>query len=540
MLLSKGKQASALELMERQVMNEQTAFANKFADDIEAVISCHDRVIFRGHLFQGNNAHLNAYVDYLGLRRKDFIPLMEQFTHQLVEHAKQLAEQAGAPYEPPRAKYAKEKFVDAIDRQRQHPQGLLAVLCAMENCRAIKLQYAEGKPRLKFSRRLQRVLYFYFNDPDFDRIYLRIETWFPFTVQVYVNGHNWLAQQMVRRRMGFVQDDNAFIQVDQPVKVQKLANQFVNIDWVARLDKWIAPLMPVLKHQYLRTKRYYWTIEQCEYSTDLIFRSQERLAALFPLLLRHALTCFSAKDILTFLGRRYHERFDGEVITSYKDRRHPGARIKHAMKANWIKMYDKLSKMIRIETVINQPSEFRILRHGTKKGEKVLDWFPMAKRATNLWRYTEIASKANAHYLDALATIDDITKALQTMENVCKPAGQGRKRRRALKPIHADDQALFRAVMQGEHIAYGFRNKHIAFQMYPLPTNDPKLRKKRSSAVTRRLQMLRVHGLIRKAPRATKYHITQKGFLVMGSAISLRDHFIPNMIERLRCLANAS
>ena len=32
------------------------------------------------------------------------------------------------------------------------------------------------------------------------------------------------------------------------------------------------------------------------------------------------------------------------------------------MKNNWLKMYDKLGQILRIETVINQPGEFKVFR----------------------------------------------------------------------------------------------------------------------------------------------------------------------------------
>jgi hypothetical protein len=77
------------------------------------------------------------------------------------------------------------------------------VLCCLESCRAVKLRSGEGKPRLAFTRRPQRVLYYYFLDPEFGRVQVRIETWFPFTIQIYVNGHDWLAQQLAKKRAGF-------------------------------------------------------------------------------------------------------------------------------------------------------------------------------------------------------------------------------------------------------------------------------------------------------------------------------------------------
>src|SRR4051794_30938375 len=78
----------------------------------------------------------------------------------------------------------------------------------------------------------------------------------------------------------------------------------------------------------------------------------------YPRLLEQACLHCSAQDILTFLGRRLHPRFDGEVLTDCKKDRLPGARVKHRLKNNWLKRYDKFGQALRIETVINDPREF--------------------------------------------------------------------------------------------------------------------------------------------------------------------------------------
>ena len=68
-----------------------------------------------------------------------------------------------------------------------------------------------------------------------------------------------------------------------------------------------------------------------------------------------------------------------------------------------MKMYDKHGCVLRVETTINRPYEFKVRRRGIRKGKSVIDWFPMAKGVANLYRYAEISRAANRRYLDALA-----------------------------------------------------------------------------------------------------------------------------------------
>ena len=73
-------------------------FLEKFQILIVAVLSCFDRVIFKGYLPFGNEAHLNNSVDYqLKMRRMDFLPWLEELSQSLVDHAQQMAHQQGRP-----------------------------------------------------------------------------------------------------------------------------------------------------------------------------------------------------------------------------------------------------------------------------------------------------------------------------------------------------------------------------------------------------------------------------------------------------------
>ena len=117
---------------------------------------------------------------------------------------------------------------------------------------------------------------------------------------------------------------------------------------------------------------------------------------------------FSADDILGFLGRRLHPRFDGEVLTDVKTKRQPGARVKHRVKGNWLKMYDKFGLVLRIETVINRPRDFSVYRtRRHRDGTTSLGYFPMNKDVGSLVHYQEQALACNRRYLDALAVVDD-------------------------------------------------------------------------------------------------------------------------------------
>ena len=123
---------------------------------------------------------------------------------------------------------------------------------------------------------------------------------------------------------------------------------------------WPAGSIPCFK-DWLAGQSYYWVIDQAEFSTDVLFADKRGLASLRRALYEHAVHCFGAEQVMTFLGRKYCGTFQGEVRTHWRQRE-PGAAVKHWVKSNAIKMYDKAGRVLRIETVINDPKEFFVHR----------------------------------------------------------------------------------------------------------------------------------------------------------------------------------
>ena len=500
-------------------------FRDKFAPKISSVLSCFDRVIFKGYLPFGDDGHLNAYVDgILKMKRKDFLPWLEKHSQALVEHAQGLAHQQGRPYEYRPGQFSKEKFIHELIRRDRLDMGLVAVLCVQETCRTVKLRYGKDRPRLEFARRPQRVLYFYWLDANFGLMYVRLETWFPYTIQVYVNGHDWLAQQMTQWGLGFTQHDNGFLALDNPQRAQGLADRFAELPWVKQLTQWARKVNPLLRRgSWLSDLSYYWVTEQAEYSTDVLFASRSQLAELYPRLLDHAAVNFSARDILTFLGRKLHGNFQGEVLTDLKKKRCPGARVKHRVKDNWLKMYDKFGQILRVETVINQPREFKVRRRRTRNGRRQTVWCPMNKGVANLPNYQKVARAANQRYLDALSQVADPTASYQAVAHVAEAKTHAGRRYAGFNPARRDDVRLFQGVLAGEHLLRGFRNADLRTLLYG-ETRDKSDGQRQARRLTRLLQRLHVRGLLAKIPHTRRWRVTDHGQHVLSTLVRLHYH----------------
>ena len=158
-------------------MKTLSRFVAKFTDLIDGVLSCFDRVIFKGYLPITNGPALEGFVDHvLKIRRIDFMAFAEELSETLVDLAKRLAQEAGTEYHYLQGAHRKDKLVDKLLRQRPISEGLICVLCCMECCPNFKLARTKDRPRLLNARRRQRVLYFYFLDPQLGLIHVRLTT----------------------------------------------------------------------------------------------------------------------------------------------------------------------------------------------------------------------------------------------------------------------------------------------------------------------------------------------------------------------------
>lgn len=493
-------------------------FVEKHSAKISGTIACFDRIIFKGYLPISWAESMERFIGAQGLLLKDFKQFVTKHSERVKAHGREMAKTAGRPYLTVNGSVRKEDKARAIAERDGIAEGLVCVLAAVEACQSFKLAYGPQRPHLVSARRKCLCLYFYFIDPELGLMHVRMPTWFPFTAQVYLNGHEWLARKMDRHGIKYRKLENAFLWIEDPKRAQLFSNRFGQRRWPRILQDLAQRFNPLFK-DLLAPMDYYWVIEQAEFATDLMFMDRTTLKPLYQQLLRHATLCFSAEDVLIFLGRKLHGRFEGEVLNEYK-KRWPGARVKHRMKENGIKMYDKHGSVLRIETVINRPYEFKVRRRGRRQGREVTGWFPMAKGVANMYRYAEVSRAANGRYLNALAPVDDPAQSQQLIHKLGRAVCKNGRSYRGFNPLAKLDRHLFAAILRGEHSIIGFRNRDIRRHLFAPPKDCPTLRRQ-SSKVSRLLKLLHVHKLIAKIPRSRRWRVTSMGHAIISTVLSL-------------------
>jgi len=411
-------------------------------------------------------------------------------------------------------------------------EGLVAVFGVVEGAQSFRVASGKGRPRLANTARKCKCLYFYYLDTEFGLIHVRVQSWLPYPVQVCLNGHEWLRLQLDKEDIGYEMVENSFARIDDWDRARELAGQFLQLDWPGLLSGWAVRVNPLLGTE-LSGMGYYWVADQFEYATDIAFTDRKSLAPLYRKLLHHAMLQFGAQDVMGFLGKKLDGRFKGELVSDLKDRWY-GRRIKHRAKRNWIKMYDKQGLVLRVETVINHPYDFKVRRKGKKNGETVTGWFPLNKGVGYLYRFAEVAHAANRRYLEALAVVEDPRKADEQIREATRRRKHKGRGYRAVNPAAGRDRALFRAVLKGAGVIQGFTNRQLVAILY-----GPNKRSKRKQATlrgrtSRDLKWLHVHGLIRKVRDSRRWMVTKKGHAVMTTL--LRCHEIHYHEEYMRSI----
>jgi hypothetical protein len=517
------------------------AFLNTFAGLVLGILNGFDRLIFRGHFLklsyrQGMEIFLCAnHVLY-----KDFKKHSTAQTERLIQASCAEAKQLERPIEYlTSSKESKEERALALAAKHHIQEGLICVFKCVEPCTTFSLHRNRQTKMLEIRPQAGKCsfLYRYAFHPVFGFMSARVQTWYPFHVQICLNGREWLARQMDQVGLKYERRDNKFVWVEDFARAQQLLDQQLQVNWpelLTGLLKQVHPSHPELLGRM--PMDYYWSVFQNEWASDIVFRSAADLERLYPQWLRHAITSYTSTDVYRFLGRPLNPdgeiwpRFKGEIKSSLK-RRQEGVRVKHWVNHNSIKMYD-CDRVLRIETTINDPSDFRVFRPKQGGADEEKAWRPMRKGVADLHRRAEVSQAANERYAAATAVIKDKTPLSTLAEPLCRratapgkqaPEKASPRKVRALNPLATEDAALLAAVLDPKFTVNGLRNRDLVALLYDKPATTDKERRRRSGRITRQIRMLRGHGVLHKVPKTHRYLVSETGRKTTTALLAARS-----------------
>lgn len=502
-------------------------FLQRHAGGVVGVLSGFDRVLFRGTLRSLSYvAGMEAFLCSQRVLYKNFSGFAQQLSEQVKAQAEAIARQHGRPlHYLQSAPRSKEELARQIMERDGISEGLVCVLTCVEPCFSYSMHRDREHKLLKVVGGPRKCLhiYFYFVDREFGLMHVRLQSWLPFPIQVCLNGREYLARQLDKAKIGYEKRDNCFTRIDDLARAQQILNTLTRRNWVRYLHVLARRVNPLLlPASGLSLRDYYWTWRQGEYATDILFKDAAGLKEIYPRLVRHAMHSFGCQDLLRFLGRRVGSRFPGEVTTVHRQR-FEGVCVKHWVEENSIKMYDKQGSVLRIETTINNPRRFKSYRWARRQGKRCKAWLPMRKAITDLPRLVEICQAANQRYVEALADVEAALPVHKVLDPVSGRIVRKGRPYRGLRPVTAEEAALFACLLNGRFRVQGFRNEDVRKVLAPRVTTDPAQRRAASGRATRYLRLFRAHGIIRKVPKTHCYQVTRRGTQIMATAIRLRE-----------------
>ena len=315
-------------------MNE---FIAKHQDKVAGTLSGFDRLIFRGHL--RSIGHPQGMMNYLWTNQvllKNFGDHVEKVTERLKEASLAEARACGRPMEYLNSSHIdKETIARNIMTQDKVRSGLVCVLSCLEPCWKFEIHRNRLTKKLELQLRPGKCLFLYHYQihPVFGFLNARIQTWFPFSIQICLNGREWLARQMQAAGLDYLQQDNCFPWVADWSKAQRLLDRQLKTKWPKLLNGIARQLNPI--HAQIFPKHpvsYYWFTYQHEWALDVVFPQAADLRRFYPRWVNHAMTTFSSPDVMRFLGKhttvsgQLHQNFSGEIVSDFK-RRAEGVRI---------------------------------------------------------------------------------------------------------------------------------------------------------------------------------------------------------------------
>ncbi len=520
------------------------SFLQQHQSDIRGVLSGWDRIRFRGTLRRIANCQgMSTLMAYLGVRMKEFKAFVSDVSANVRAHIEQVATAADRPLLYLTSwKMSKEEQARQIAARDGVQTGLICILSCVEQCQTFDLRSDKAKGRLVLEPALRRCQHYYVYElhERFGFLHTRVQSWFPLNQWVCLNGREFLARQLDAAGIGDTRAANCFPAVDDVVAAQAFLRQQVDLDWRAELNALVMSTLPRAVGRFAEyPMEYYWSADETEWATDVLFTDAAKLTTLYPRLIRHGLTALSCPEIMRYLGKRVNAdgsvplHFTGEVLTDLRPanrlgatrRSHEAVRLKHRVNRNWLKMYDKADSVLRVETVINDPRDMKVYR--TKEGADPADptvrpeWLRLRKGVADLARRAEISDRANSRYLEALGAVATDVPFGQVAAEVCHRVRWKGRSARGLNPLAAEDAMLLEAVSRGEFTLNGFRNRDLRALLFP-DTCDPTLTKRQGGQVTRRIRLLRAHGLVRKVSGTHRYQLTTKGRLTISALLAAR------------------
>lgn len=531
-------------------------FLHKLGKRVMGVLSGFDRLMFRGTLRcvidpRGLNGHLYG----AGVPMTDFKRYAQRVTQQLKEESLKPAQQTGCEIKYLHSSQGSKKDIALQIAQRDGIRdGRICVLSCVEPCQTFRVKRDRQTKKIGLEKHPAKCLhlYHYFDHPQYGLMHVRLQTWFPFTIQVCMNGREWLIKQLQQAGIGYQRRDNCVCRVEDVDAAQGLLDAQLRSSWTGLLGDLRRVVHPAHEAIFAacpaHARDYYWSAAETEWASDLLFRDPGEVLPLCERMAAYTLRVHGVADVMRFLGRTVRKdgmprpNFAGEIFSDgllFEQ----GLRIKHRVNANAVKLYNRPG-VLRLETTIHCPEEFKVWRTKENDPEGPMQWLKMRRGVADLHRRAQVSQASNERFAAALGSVldEDAVPLKELVASLCsRVVRPGRKKAdgsrtrsrsfRALNPLNPDDIRLLTLVSKSEFVLSGLRNADVRRELYGEDPADAKERRRRSSSVSRKLAMLRAHGILKKVSKSHHYRVTEKGRQALTALLAAANATISELTK---------
>ncbi len=493
-------------------------FVQRFSDIIKGTVSGFDRIVFKGsfrHLMFAKG--VSAFLFSKGVLNKNYKDWMMTQSQTLIHSAQELArEKTGEPIRPFRTDERKEETAHRAQIQREIKEGLIGVWSAIESCYSYKARYDEqaGFPQIGSYATKCKHLYFYFDHPVYGFMSVRLQTWFPYSIQIALNGREWLRRSLDRKGVDYIVHGNKFLYLsDYGLAQQELSRQ-VETQFQAVLDPFVQLVFPDKNEILGPLARYYWSLWQSEWATDYVFESPRHLQPLTDHLLHQAWISGHSERVLRYMGKpvspngQPHPLANPELMSRLSEW-HDGKRIRHWLNQNSVKVYNE-QNVLRVETTLNNPGDFRVWRHTENAAGAPKKRMPMRKGIADIPQRAQVSAEINRRVSEQLASTEEPTPIKDQLISLTRPVQKHGRKARALD-LFGKDRELLLALADPAFALNGITNKNLQHRLEDSSWAHGKSGKALSGRISRHLRILRAHGVLRKMPNQNRYILTVKG-----------------------------
>lgn len=497
-----------------------TTLLQKLGSAVKGVLTGFDRIVFKGSILPlMHEQGVTKFLRYKGILNKEYKDWMLGGTKEIVSaaeaYAKDCTDDSITPIRS--SKLRKDEIARARQEERGIESGLIGIWSATEGCSTYKARFSSGHgfPQIRREWSKCKHLYFYFDHADYGFLNVRLQTWFPYHIQIAMNGREWLRRSLEKEGIGFQRHQNKFLDLDDFEQAQILLNQQLDSEWLNILDGFLPIVFPSMGHFIGENLSHYWTLWQSEWATDYIFTSRVAMQPIANQLVMQAFLTGTTSRVLRYFDKPLTKegcpyRNMADAVESRLLDMNDGLRTRHWVGGNSVKIYTQENNL-RIETTVNDPKVFKVHRHAQgEASDAPKRRLPLRKGVADIPLRAAVSDEINRRADEALAAMEDASPLLDVVGQVTVKKTKGGRRIRGLD-LMGKDRAVISALSDPRFDISGMSNVDLRRMVSGQAGWRGLSVKQQSAKMSRMIRLLRDHGILHKCQRQKRYRLSSRG-----------------------------